>query len=796
MSKYERVPGGEKTEKTGVKWAREELQACLDIYGECRESIHERNPRIQELAKFLGRSVRSVENQLLMFRAIERSEEGEKYSRDRMNKLCLKLWKEKKINNSMSKDETGSTKSSANKEEPRRSVSNKKYPEAFFNWTASTQGGVRRLFHNKSGRPTGKQIRTPILDRIESLADQIAKGQITCKALLLVGGPGNGKTDSIENFLIQLDKKMGLKDQLLNAFKKEFSAESKRKVNITVPLSGGNSPVKISSILLVQDASQGDDTKSRSHELFLEDLENHLGNPNKDLFICCINRGILDNARHTAKRDNAHKQSVKFLDDLTKAITPSSDLISPWPIKNSNGDVYAWPMDVDSLLDGNPSTYNKIMDLALEPDSWENGYDDESICPFAANRSLLNNKTIQEALSSLLSNYQVAFGKRWTFREIFGALSYLMIGPEENFESNKIFNSPKEYSKKRQHKINSGDPALMVEASGNLLDCLYYHKLFPNFPDFREINIECQSCFPNTVNRATALMSYLSKRKIGKGNVLEKTFENGFRELLDPALVDSKTWEIKDINDVSTMLDIERKFSVNVQTGFDLVKSEIPKIEQIFFDQLIEAEKILEPNSGHMNKLTAHKALKCCRSIRRLAVIIFKRSYGVRKGIGRESKLIKTFIETVEDDKKLIRLKGKIEAIIKNNYQLNVPLTTTIGQRLSNESIPKFNCPSPVTKHAIIPKGIDYPSWAIAFLETADGKVKIPINYSLYKAITMREEGILEPCLPRDLMGGLDNMLMSLGGLAVRDENSLHDPNSSIDFGDDRGKISVIDLKH
>ena len=93
---YKRIPGGEKTEKTGQRWSREELARVLDIYGDCRTSLHERNPIIQELGKELGRSTRSVEAQLQMYRALELRDKGEDYSHSNMNRLCQELWNERK----------------------------------------------------------------------------------------------------------------------------------------------------------------------------------------------------------------------------------------------------------------------------------------------------------------------------------------------------------------------------------------------------------------------------------------------------------------------------------------------------------------------------------------------------------------------------------------------------------------------------------------------------------------------------------------------------------------------------
>ena len=92
---YSRTPGGEKNEKSGVKWSKSELELVyhlfIDVGG---EGLHERNPKIIELAESLGRTVRSVEAQTLMFRNLAR--DGE-YSHGNMNKLSKLIWEEMEI---------------------------------------------------------------------------------------------------------------------------------------------------------------------------------------------------------------------------------------------------------------------------------------------------------------------------------------------------------------------------------------------------------------------------------------------------------------------------------------------------------------------------------------------------------------------------------------------------------------------------------------------------------------------------------------------------------------------------
>ena len=91
--KYKRVPGGESNYKSGQRWSKEELKHVLDLYLNLPygKGIHENNTLVHDLSSYLGRTVRSVEAQLLMFRNLQK---GGDYTWGHMNKLCLELWKE------------------------------------------------------------------------------------------------------------------------------------------------------------------------------------------------------------------------------------------------------------------------------------------------------------------------------------------------------------------------------------------------------------------------------------------------------------------------------------------------------------------------------------------------------------------------------------------------------------------------------------------------------------------------------------------------------------------------------
>jgi hypothetical protein len=92
MAKNQRIKGGEKNEKTGSEWTRPELEEVCELYIELKgEKIHERNIKLHQLAERLGRTIRSVESQLLGFKAVATNEVGRK----NYNRLIPLIWKKR-----------------------------------------------------------------------------------------------------------------------------------------------------------------------------------------------------------------------------------------------------------------------------------------------------------------------------------------------------------------------------------------------------------------------------------------------------------------------------------------------------------------------------------------------------------------------------------------------------------------------------------------------------------------------------------------------------------------------------
>ena len=131
-------------------WNREDLEKVYDLYLiECNR-IHKNNQNIIKLAQVLGKKVRGVENQLLMFRAVEKEMiENEKYGRKNYNKLVKQIYMERQNRYTLNRELL--------------------YPDAFIKYQKTDDSSVSRSDDPTSGRPFGEMIRLEIHRFVDDL---------------------------------------------------------------------------------------------------------------------------------------------------------------------------------------------------------------------------------------------------------------------------------------------------------------------------------------------------------------------------------------------------------------------------------------------------------------------------------------------------------------------------------------------------------------------------------------------------------------------------------------------------
>ena len=201
------------------------------------------------------------------------------------------------------------------------------YPAGLLRWAGHRGGGVRKPFRPDSGRPTGGRITTPLVTKLQSWAtDLVSDIGSTPRTILLVGGPGNGKTDAVETCVEFLDKAMQAEGRLVRAFATQFDVPEgqlpPRKVLVDLSALGISVPSHLQeSITLVQDATEGDPSQGQpAEQLLLEELSDRLDPDRSGIYLCCVNRGILAHAATLAQETPRANDAAALLNKVTAAV--------------------------------------------------------------------------------------------------------------------------------------------------------------------------------------------------------------------------------------------------------------------------------------------------------------------------------------------------------------------------------------------------------------------------------------------------------------------------------------------
>jgi hypothetical protein len=311
-----------------------------------------------------------------------------------------------------------------------------KFPEDLVEWAGHHSGGVKRLFDSYSGRPGKELLRTNLITRLESWAIKIAQGsESTPRIILLVGGPGNGKTEAIEHTINCLDQALAaegkLVDELSQAFHPEIGKAVARVVRVEAGVLAANQ--RQLQLSIVQDASATAGQEGASApELLIQELTTLLDGPETYHYLCCVNRGVLDDALIHAL-DNNLNEACALLETITRSVSLSFNAPSCWPLHDYPS-IAVWPMDAESLLvspDGDvPSPASMLLSHATNSEYWPNAGECPagSNCPFCDSQALLAREEHRNALLKVLRWYELSSGKRWSFRDLFSLMSYLLAG--------------------------------------------------------------------------------------------------------------------------------------------------------------------------------------------------------------------------------------------------------------------------------------------------------------------------------------------------------------------------------
>lgn len=664
------------------------------------------------------------------------------------------------------------------------------FPAQLLDWAGNRSGGVRRPFDETSGRPGERVFKTNLLTKLQQWCDEVgAASQAAPRIILLVGGPGNGKTEAIETTMGWLDAALGCAGGLLKELSRAFRPEE-GKVPRLVSVNAGQlaRPAREGlELSIVQDASVVAGTTGKSAaEILLEELDGACADDAAGLYLCCVNRGVLDDALIVAA-ERGRSASRALLEKVTSAVSLLPDAPSCWPLAGYPK-VAVWPMDMESLLvrteDGKSPPAEQVLRHAVDAELWPatGACEAGPRCPFCASREQLSHAREGESLLAMLRWYELGSGKRWSFRDLFSLFSYLLAGHRHETRASGLMPCAwaASLTVADDKAVRNAKPSARTSSAiFELVAAQYHHALFhlwdreagPSLlKDIKELGLQDN-------NTAMGLQWFLSSRRSPYLPAMIEGVLNSFAGLLDPALARPDTIVAVSRNTNYRLRDIDTRFSRSVAEGLEHVRKSriLTGLEVELLQRLVVLDAFLSRQD--VRKKRPATATRVQRLVRDFSCRLVRRTVGVRTAMVLDAPILREFENVVEDkhDDEIFEVAREIELLLNKSQEFEVSLTTTFGQPLP---------PSNVQALLVVPRrhvqptnasGEGRPAAPLRFLEVGEGKSAqhVALTYDLFKAVKDIERGMCSASLPRSVLALLGTTGARLAGPIVRDDNVL-----------------------
>lgn len=620
------------------------------------------------------------------------------------------------------------------------------YPFAFKKWYSSNLGGVRLPMNNKTGRPMGDQI---IEGKIHSLIKEMIvdfkskQGKFLC---VLVGGPGNGKTDLMEFTseiffnTFNIDQNIG-KAELQKEFKINNRKASFKYGDFTLNL--------------IQDASQRELNDQNPVASLFNDFE-ELDNSKNALTLICINRGVLESVFSSSKNSNENISKHNNLIQKIHSCNNIQSIINDtkiWGDTISDINLYTWSMDYDTLFfDEETINNNLIQSIISKSNCLDNFSKPHEFSPLNIAYNFLSNKEQIFNLSKLLRSYEIINGKRFTYREIFSLIAHLFYHSKEQSEKFK--------------KIIDEYNSVSIQDSINRFNLIF--QLYKYTPNYRLFNYFIE---PQKELQDISIKPYIKDAAELKDffKILSKVPSNN-SEI--PVFIKSKACKIfdplyYDDNFFSFNNDSGEKLNLKYFLDSVLYNQEIKinnytrilnpiEIELIKIIEQIKSEKCIniDPDNFNTTQLNGIDTFKTY--LNNLLTGLFKRALFVSDYYIKDSKLINEYLDLInKNNSPFINI---LEESITVNYKIENSLTTKIGQtsnELTNNVIEKNRITriSSVRKPKNVMPKSDQIIFEYEYSTNGDNSKKyIVITFNLFKSIKKNSENIFPACLDKNYL--------------------------------------------
>jgi len=674
-----------------------------------------------------------------------------------------------------------------------------RYPEGLLDWSGDKAGGVKKLFFKGSGLPSGKVINTNLLERLSRWAQDVAHGKKnTPRAVFLVGGPGNGKTEAVEYTIRELDNAMQLNGCLQEELAAQFSSgrgSSSRLVKTKTTTFPPDS--QISALAIVQDGSEAEPLNNTTPAQHLcNDIRALLREGDGVVYIACVNRGILDDALILSTERN-ESDVGSLIKQIVQSVSLGAKGINCWPLE-SYEQFAVWPMDVESLVEevnDSESAARQILDVATNEHKWA-GFGECAAgkhCPFCTNRQLLANEPHRSSYIRALRWFELASGKRWNFRDLFSLTAFLLAGTAESSEDGAYkpcswaasLLSPRE----RDHtKIE----AKKARGLFNLVSMQYQHALFGSWPigraaslrnDLKELNLEDQPGL-------AGLRQFLALDKRKETTSTLRTQLEGMGAYLDPAFASPSLEVAVSANTTIKFEDLDRRFSLSIREGRTFLQKYqcLSALEIDLLKILEEADSRLSDGSVRRRKPAVAERVQAF--LRLVACRIARRSIGVRSGITKDSDVLMEFNQVLNGNTSALQTATQqVEGLLNNkDRRFLVSLNTTFGEPLPPpERRVMLTTDIQRVRPMPLPSDESSPRLPMRFLSVGSGNEAqaVALTYEMFKATKSLRKGMVPASLPRSVVALLDTTRAKLAGSVVRNEEALEGSEIHLGLRDD-----------
>lgn len=678
------------------------------------------------------------------------------------------------------------------------------YPAALVDWAGHHSGGVKRLLDENSGQPNKQLLWTNLLSRLQTWARELpTEASSAPRIVLLVGGPGNGKTEAIECTIRWLDDSLGCDGRLVRELSKAFHPSTGSAVPRLVRIDAGSISKLDGKFCLevVQDASAtGGHDGDTAPALLIDELTKLLDGPPSQAYLCCVNRGVLDDALIHAI-DQGLEEGRKLLEAITRAVSLAHNAPSCWPLEGYPS-VAVWPMDAESLLvkpDNEPvAPAETLLHQATASDLWpeKGSCPAGDKCPFCSSQAILVRDEHRAALLKILRWYELATGKRWSFRDLFSLTSYLLAGHHPASKSSAAASTQSSPCQWAANLVAFDQGALTAKkptkqsltALFDLTMSSYQHALFHSWDnstatslrrDLRDLGVD-KELGNEEFRTLSGLVYFLAERK---GQFLPATIApllEGLVGTLDPAFASSDSEVAVSSRSTVILGDLDMRFSRSIAGGIEFIRKYqiLSPNELELLRRLSRAEMML--SSPIIRRKRPAAANRVQNTLRDFSCRLVRRSICTRSAVVADAPILEAFQQVIEDSDKqqhLFEVVRQVKELLNNGKEFEVSLTTTFGQPLP----PRQRQATLVVQQSSVrmpPQNITgRPHPPICYLQVGQGQSAqpVPLTYDLFKAVKELERGLSPASLPRTVVALLDTTKARLSGPIVRDKGLLED---------------------